>query len=145
MKHIEHSAIVLFSTQQMYDIVNNIENYPNFLPWCSSAAVLEQTENHLIGELEVAKGGFKKRFTTRNSLHPYESMRLDCIDGPFSHFHAIWQFHALEKQACKVIFSMHYAFSNKLIDLMASPIFQQIGDSMVDAFVKHARELYREN
>tara|TARA_R110000868_G_scaffold8205_7_gene42782 strand:- start:97568 stop:98005 length:438 start_codon:yes stop_codon:yes gene_type:complete len=144
MKKIEHSAITGHSAEQMYELVNDIAKYPDFLPWCTHAKVIKTTDEEITGKLEVSKGSLKKTFSTRNILTPNKKMELLFVDGPFKHFDAVWNFDELEADACKVSFVMEYEFDNKMLAFIAGPIFDKIGNDMVDAFIKRAGDIYRE-
>ena len=142
MHKVERSALVPFSAQDMFALVNDIERYPDFLPWCKQTHIMERTQDVVVASIHVSKGVFNKSFTTRNALVPDCSMRMELVDGPFERFHALWQFEALEQDACRVIFSAEFRFSNRMLDMTLSPIFNRIANTMLDAFCERAHVLH---
>lgn len=144
MAVVEKSALVPFSTVQMYDLVNDLESYPQFLPWCESTELLSQTEKRLCGRISVARAGIRQTFATCNLLHPYERIELHLEEGPFNHLHGEWRFLALRDDASKVSLMLDFEFSGRLITAAFGTVFSHIANNMVDAFCKRAREVYRE-
>lgn len=142
MNVLKKSAIVPFSTHQMYELVNNIEEYPRFLPWCHSSQVLNRTDEAVEASLEINWKGMHKSFTTRNILRPYHEMEINLINGPLKHMEGIWRFHELEKHACKVELDLEFEFAGGFLDRFFQPVFQHIANTLVDAFCKRAVELY---
>ncbi|WP_020559996.1 type II toxin-antitoxin system RatA family toxin [Thiofilum flexile] len=142
MAQISRSALVPYSSEQMYRLVNNINDYPLFLPWCSRAEEHERSEHAVKASVEIAKGAMNKSFTTRNSLVPNRSIEMSLVDGPFKHLHGFWRFDALDEAACKVSFDLEFEFSNKLVAFAIGSIFNQVANTLVDSFVKRAHELY---
>ena len=127
----------------MYELVHDIESYPRFLPWCESTEVISVTEGELCGRIAVARAGIHQSFTTCNRLVPHERIELRLQEGPFRHLHGIWQFVALREDASKVSLRMEFEFSGRLINLAFGPVFSHIADSLVEAFSRRAREVYR--
>ena len=145
MSHIERSALVRYSSAEMYQLVNNIGAYSTFLPWCRSSNVLEETENEMTGSVEIAKGALNKTFTTRNTLQINKRIDMALIDGPFKQLHGLWSFEPLKTDnACKVSLVLDFEFDNALVSIAARPIFTQIANSLVDSFCKRAVEIYGE-
>lgn len=142
MSKIEREAIVAFSCRQMYDLVNNVPAYPEFLPWCKGARVISVDEQRMTGELTIKKGSLEQTFTTENDLQKDESVTMNLLDGPFTHMQGRWQFKALSVDACKVSFSLDFAFKNKLLSLTLGPVFSKIADTMLDAFIQRAEQIY---
>ncbi len=145
MKKITHSATLAYTAKQMYDLVNDIESYPDFLPWCTNASIQEQTATEVHASLTIAKAGFEKTFATRNYLVENESMKLTLVDGPFKHFEGLWHFSDVENGQCQVVYTMEFEFSNMFIGMVAEPIFAQIADSMINAFKEQAAKVYHAN
>ncbi|NQZ54386.1 MAG: type II toxin-antitoxin system RatA family toxin [Piscirickettsiaceae bacterium] len=140
---ITRSSLVLFSPDQMFDLVNDIEAYPSFLPWCRSSTIINKTDEVISASLELAKGGIHHVFSTRNTLIQGEAIDIELIDGPFEYLEGHWQFQMIgNNQGCRIQLDMDFAFSNRLIGLALSPIFTQISGSLVDAFCKRAQEIY---
>ena len=142
MYTLNRNALVPYSIRQMFELVNNIEDYPRFLPWCQQSQVISRTDTEVIAELIVAWKGIHKSFTTRNSLYPYIRMDMNLIQGPLQHMEGIWGFHALNEHACKVSLDLEFEFTGSFIDRFFQPIFQQIANTLVDAFCKRAAEIY---
>ena len=143
MKTITHTAILAFSAEQIYNLVNDIESYPAFLTWCKKAVVTERSENELQASLTVAKGLFEKTFTTRNYLVANESVKLTLVNGPFKHFEGLWQFETLDAHRCKVSYTMEFEFSNMLVGKIAEPIFSAIANTIINAFKTRAEKIYQ--
>ncbi len=142
MAQISRSALVPYSTEQMYRLVDNITDYPQFLPWCSHAEEYQRDDQSVKASVEISKGAINKSFTTLNKLEPNASIEMSLVDGPFKHLHGFWRFQALDAQACKVSFDLDFEFSNKLVAFAIGSIFNQVANTLVDSFVKRAHELY---
>ena len=142
MYTLNRNAIVPYSTRQMFELVNSIEDYPRFLPWCQHSQVISRTDTEVMAELAVNWKGIHKSFTTRNRLYPYERMDMNLVKGPLQHMEGVWNFHALNEHACKVVLDLEFEFTGRFIDRFFRPVFQQIADTLVDAFCKRAAELY---
>lgn len=142
MTHINRSALVMHSAEQMFDIVNDVEAYPDFLPWCSATELLYQDEQRIEATLHLAKAGLHYSFTTCNELVRPERMRIELVEGPFSHFSGLWTFEALSEEACKVTLDLGFEFSGKLTNFAMSKVFNQVASTLVDAFVQRAEQLY---
>ncbi len=142
MTRIEKTALVKFSAQQMFDLVNDIESYPEFLPWCSSSRIIKREGNIVEAELSISKGGFQKSFSTRNELDMGKQMTVSLIDGPFSHLAGIWQFQPLREDASKILFDLDFELSGKLASLAFGAVFNQICNTMVSSFTQRAKIVY---
>jgi len=142
MEHICRSALVHFTAQQMFDLVDDIESYQVFVPYCESSKVIERNANQVIGQLKVAKSGIAKSFTTRNTLDTPNRIQMELVDGPFSHLSGTWTFTALSEQACKIELDLTFEFSNKLTTVLFAKIFAQLMESMVSAFTERAEKVY---
>ena len=146
MTTITRSSLVLYSPDQMFDLVNDVEAYPSFLPWCSSSKIISKTDNVITASLDLAKGGVHHVFSTRNTLVQGESIDISLIDGPFQHLEGHWRFVMIgDNQGCRVQLDMDFEFSNRLISMALGPIFTQISGSLVDSFCKRAQEIYGNN
>jgi ribosome-associated toxin RatA of RatAB toxin-antitoxin module len=141
MKRITRSAIVEHSAERMFTLVDDVESYPRFLPWCRAATVEERTAASVQATLSVGMRGLRQTFSTRNELHPPEAMEMRLVKGPFRHFAAAWRFKPLSAQACAVEFSLEYEMAGPLARIL-EPLFDHIADTMVDAFTRRAGELY---
>ncbi|MCG6861331.1 MAG: type II toxin-antitoxin system RatA family toxin [Chromatiaceae bacterium] len=144
MPVVTKSALVTFSASQMFDLVANMEAYPEFLPWCVDAEILSREDNQICGRMEVARVGIHQSFTTCNRFKPAERMELKLVDGPFRKLQGAWSFRPLRADACKVELELDFEFSGKLIDKAFGAVFNQIANSLVDAFCKRAEEVYRD-
>jgi ribosome-associated toxin RatA of RatAB toxin-antitoxin module len=142
MPTIERSALVPYSAAQMYALVDDIERYPEFVPACSSATIVEQGPEFKIARLDISKAGVGKSFTTRNQLQPHSAIGMQLVDGPFKYLHGGWQFHSLDHKACKIVLKLEFEFSNKLLSMAFGGIFNELQGRMVDAFVQRARQVY---
>ncbi len=142
MPQVNRSALVSFSAQQMFDLVNGVEDYPNFLPGCSGAKVLESSDTHLVASVDVAKAGIKKTFTTANKMVPGREIELTLVDGPFKSLHGYWSFTPLDDFACKVQLELKFEFTNKLIEMAFGKIFNELTNNMVNSFTQRAKQVY---
>ena len=142
MAEVEKSALVPFSAQAMFDLVADVEQYKAFLPWCSDSALVSRDEEKLCGRIEVSRLGITQAFTTCNSLDPPERMGIDLHEGPFRRLHGEWHFLPLREDACKVSLRLEFEFSGRLIDAAFGKVFHQVANSLVESFVKRAREVY---
>jgi ribosome-associated toxin RatA of RatAB toxin-antitoxin module len=142
MNTLKRSAIVPYSVRQMFDLVDNIEEYPRFLPWCHTSQIVSRTEKEVIASLEIMWKGIHKSFTTRNVLHPHQQMEINLENGPLKHLEGIWHFQALHDQGCKVTLDLEFEFAGGFIDRFFQPVFKHIANTLVDAFCKRAAELY---
>jgi len=142
MHHISKSAIVPYSCEQMYQLVNQVDDYPKFLNWCSSACILNQTDDKITASVSINKSAFNQTFTTINTLTNNQRIDMQLKDGPFSHLSGAWIFTALSDNACKVELELEFSFSSKIIDVAISPIFTSIANSQLEAFITRAKVVY---
>ena len=142
MNVLKRNAIVPYSARQMFELVNSIEEYPRFLPWCHSSKIITRTDDEVVASLEIAWKGVHKQFSTRNKLYPYERMDIILVEGPLQHMEGVWNFHVLNEKACKVLLDLEFEFAGGFIDKLFQPIFQHIANTLVDSFCKRAVELY---
>ena len=142
MKRVTRSAIVEHSTDEMYRLVEDIESYPGFLPWCLAARVHGRDAASTRATLTVGMPGLRQSFTTRNDNRPGQSIDLHLVEGPFKTFAAGWRFHPLSPHACRIEFSVRYEFSSPMLARLLEPLFDGIANSMVDAFTRRADEQY---
>lgn len=142
MPHVNKSALVPFSAKQMYQLVDNVNEYHKFLPWCSDSNEETREGDFVIGSVTIAKGGVNKKFTTKNILHKYTLIEIQLVDGPFKRLQGNWRFDELKEDACKVSLDLEYEFSSRLLGLVVGPVFNQVANTMVDSFVKQARVVY---
>ncbi len=142
MATVSKSALVPYQAGEMFRLVNDIEAYPRFLPWCRSTRVLKRDTDEIHASIEIAKGAINKSFTTRNRLQLDKMIEMRLIDGPFKRLEGYWHFQELDQQACKVALNLEFEFSNPVLRMAIGPVFHQIANSLVDAFCKRAVEIY---
>lgn len=142
MPHINRSALVPFSAEQMYNLVNDVNAYSQFLPGCTGSRILDQSENSMTAAVDVSKAGISKTFTTRNILVNNQRIDMQLVDGPFRKLMGGWHFTKLSPEACKVELNLDFEFTNKLIELAFGKIFKELAGNMVQAFTERAKEVY---
>lgn len=142
MHILKRNALVPYSQRQMFELVNSIEDYPRFLPWCHNSKIITRTDTEIVAELDVNWKGIHKSLTTRNTLYPYNRMDIALIKGPLHRLDGIWIFQPLNEHGCKVDLDMEFEFTGRFIDMLFQPVFQHIANTLVDAFCKRAVELY---
>jgi len=142
VKRIRRSALVPFSARQMFSLVDDVPRYPEFLPWCSESEVLAREPGRVLARLEVSKGKFRKSFTTTNRMEPYSGIYMVLEEGPFSMFEGNWTFAELRDNACKVELDLQFEFASPLMSMILSPLFEDIGNTLVDAFSRRAESIY---
>lgn len=142
MKRIARSAIVEHSAEEIFALVEDIESYPRFLPWCLAADVLERTPERTKATLTAGMRGLRQSFTTLNENRVGESIDLRLVEGPFKHFAAGWTFRRLSENACKIDFTLEYEFSSRMLAKALEPLFNRIADTMVTAFARRADQVY---
>jgi ribosome-associated toxin RatA of RatAB toxin-antitoxin module len=126
----------------MFDLVADVERYQEFLPWCSDSALVSHDGRRLCGRIEVSRLGITQAFSTCNELDPPQRMGIELQEGPFKSLHGEWQFLPLREDACKVSLRLEFEFSGRLIDAAFGKVFRQVANSLVESFVKRAREVY---
>jgi len=142
MHHISKSAIVPYTPQQMFELVNNIDDYSQFLNWCDSSSILNQSDDQITASVQINQGGLKQSFSTLNTLTPYKSIEMQLLDGPFDELSGEWRFETLGENASKVHLTLQFKFKSMLIDMALSPIFKSIANSQLDAFIARAKYIY---
>ena len=142
MPSIQRSALVAFSAESMFQLVNDVESYPEFLPGCAQSRIDAQSENAMRASLLIAKAGVKQWFTTQNALTQNSKIDMQLVDGPFSHLSGGWQFTPLSESACKIELQLNFEFSSRLAQAAFGKVFNSIAASMVDAFTRRAKEVY---
>lgn len=144
MTLVKKTRSVPFSCQQMYDLVNDVECYPEFLPYCVGSSVHFRNENEIQATLTIGAKGMQKSFTTHNLLQPNKIIEIRLVDGPFHHLEGFWRFEQ-ENDGCQIYFDLEFEFSNRFFSTFLGPIFEQITNKMVEAFCERAEHLYGEN
>jgi len=142
VKKIHKSALVTYSPEQMFSLVDDINIYADFLPWCSRSNVVERNEDYVKGDLEISYSSLNKSFVTKNINTPYSQIEMQLVEGPFKHLRGLWTFTALGDEGCKIELHMEFEFSNKLVDMTVGPVFSKIANSLVDAITERAKSIY---
>jgi ribosome-associated toxin RatA of RatAB toxin-antitoxin module len=140
---INRSALVMHSADRMSALVNDVAAYPQFLPWCSSAEVIESETEYMLASIEVQKGAIKQSFTTRNDLTEDGKIIMNLVEGPFSYLKGAWDFIHLKEGACKVELTLDFEIKQSIAKMAFAKVFNQAANSMVDAFCERANQLYR--
>ena len=142
MTSISKSALVPYSPAEMFALVEDIEAYPQFLPWCSEARVLERNADEVRATIALSKGGVDKAFTTCNRIQQGKMIEMRLVEGPFRHLEGFWRFAPLGSDGCKVSLDMEFEFASRMLDLVVGPVFSQVAISLVDSFQQRAVEVY---
>ena len=142
MARITRSALLMYSAEQMFHLVNDVVAYPDFLPGCTGTRILDEQQLQMIAAVDVSKGGISKTFTTRNTLIIGEQVKMDLVDGPFKMLTGGWTFKALDHNACKVSLDLEFVFSSKLVEVAFGRIFADLVNNMVHSFTLRAKEVY---
>jgi ribosome-associated toxin RatA of RatAB toxin-antitoxin module len=148
MKTVHKSVLIWYSAAEMFGLVTDVASYPQFLPWCNQASVLDETADGMTAKVDMSIAGLKQSFTTRNVHEKDRRVSLTLVNGPFSHLDGDWSFTPLgdgTQRACKVEFTLNYDFSNATLASLVGPVFDKIAGSLVDAFVKRASQVYGES
>lgn len=140
--NVERSALLPFSSQQIYAVINDVRAYPEFLNWCSAAHVKSESDHKKIAELKIAYGRLNFAFSTVNTMQPNESIDMNLMSGPFKKLSGQWQINALGESSCKVSLNMAFSFKNPLTHRVFAKVFQGVVSAQVEAFEKRANELY---
>ena len=142
MTEIHKKTEVPYSSDEMYSLVNNIEAYPEFLPWCTDANVSNANEHQLTASVALEAGKIKQTFTTENTMQPGKFIKMQLVKGPFKYLHGFWQFQPINNHASTVSLDMEFEFKNKLLKLALNTTFNKIMDSLVSSFIKRAEDVY---
>ncbi len=142
MTEISKTTVVPYTSEEMYVLVNDIESYPIFLPWCTEAKILSQQEDNLTAKLSLALGKIKQSFTTENTMQDGSRIDMKLIEGPFNHLTGYWRFIQEDDQSCHVHLHMHFEFKNKIIKHTLGKVFYKVMDSLVESFVQRAQQIY---
>ena len=144
-KTVHKSVLIWYSPEEMFALVTGVEHYPQFLPWCDHAGVLERSEEGMTAEVGIAFSGIRQTFVTRNTHEPGRRVQMHLVKGPFSRLDGDWHFHPVgdgSQRACKVELLLNYGFDSAALATLVGPVFDRIAGSMVDAFVKRAEQVY---
>ena len=142
MRRVEKSVLVPYAAPQLFELVDRVELYPEFLPWCGGVRVIAQEAGRKTVRIDIDYHGVRAHFTTDNVNTPPESIVATLRDGPFRHLHGEWRFRALGELGCKVEFDLAYEFATSLLDRVIGPVFSHIANTFIDAFVRRAERVY---
>jgi ribosome-associated toxin RatA of RatAB toxin-antitoxin module len=143
MREVRRNALVAASPATVFELINGVEQYPLFLPWCTQTHVESRSESQMVATLYVSRGPLRTDFTTRNELDPYRSVHISCVRGPFESLEGLWTLTPLGEVGCRVELLMRFQFSNAVSGAILEPVFAQMAGSLVDAFVSRARTIAR--
>jgi ribosome-associated toxin RatA of RatAB toxin-antitoxin module len=142
MQCVKKSVLVPYAAGEMFELVDRVESYPQFLPWCAGAQVLDAAERRKTARIDIDYHGVRAHFTTDNVNEPPSSIIITLRSGPFRHLHGEWRFRALDASACKVEFDLAYEFATTMLERVVGPVFNHIANTFVDAFVRRAEAVY---
>lgn len=142
MNVVEKTVLVMHSAEQMYSLVDAVENYPQFLPWCGGVEIVARDEAVTTATLHIAFHGIKQSFTTENRKTFPSLMEIKLKNGPFKYLEGSWQFIKLSDEACKIVFRLNYEFANGFLEKLIAPVFSHISNTFVDGFVARADKVY---
>lgn len=142
MAQVEKSVIIARTPAQMFELVDRVEDYPQFLPWCGGTELLSRSPTHTAARIHIDYHGLKAHFATENAKEAPHWMKIAFREGPFRHLEGGWRFIALGDAGCKVEFRLHYEFSSRLLEKVLGPVFGHIVNTFVDSFVKRAHQVY---
>lgn len=142
MTSIHRSALLPFSAEQLFELVNDVEAYPAYMAGCVGAQVLHTDERHMEARLDLARGGIRQSFTTRNELIPHERITLSLKEGPFEQFAGHWRFQSLATQACKISLDLEFTVRSGFLGAAASRLIDGVASNLVDAVVRRAGQIY---
>lgn len=142
MTTISKSALVTYSPEEMFNLVDNIEAYSDFLPWCEKATEISRDESCVEASLFISHSGINKEFTTQNKNTASEKIQMHLVNGPFKNLDGVWLFEPLGETACKISLNLNFEFSSKIITLTLGPVFSKLANNLVDVFIKRADSIY---
>ncbi len=142
MAEVKQSVLVPYSAARMFELVDAVEQYPQFLPWCGGSEVVFRNDDALRAIIHIDFRGIRQSFSTENARHPPHEMTMRLVDGPFKSLDGSWHFTDLGNAGCKIEFQLRWEFSSRVLAAMAGPVFNHIAHTMVDAFVSRAQKLY---
>jgi ribosome-associated toxin RatA of RatAB toxin-antitoxin module len=140
MREVVRSAMVAVSAERLYELINDVERYPEFVPGCCVARVEERGEGYVIATLGVQRSALNTEFTTRNELEPARRVTMRLVKGPFRFLEGVWDIEPIGEQGCSVTLRLRFEFANRLAGAMFAPLFEETAASLVDAFVRRSRQ-----
>ncbi len=145
MALVEKTVLVAHTAEQMFRLVDEVEDYPQFMPWCGGATVNDMQGTTMHATLHINYHHIRQHFSTQNQRTPPHRIDIALMDGPFRHLEGSWRFIPLSDEACKIEFRLQYEFSNKLLEKLVGPVFHHIANTFVDAFIHRADKVYVKN
>jgi len=142
VRTVNRSALVPYTAREMFVLIDDVESYPQFLPWCNDAEIHNRTENTVEATLELHKGSVSNHFTTLNTRHEYDKIDLTLIGGPFRTLEGGWRFTDLGEEGCKVVLELDFEFESMFVDMMFGAFFEETCNSLVDAFTRRAKDVF---
>ncbi len=142
MSEVNRSVLVAYSAEQMFALVDDVEHYPEFLPWCGGTSVDHRDETKTRATIRINYRGIKQSFTTENVKRVPHEMTIRLIEGPFRRLDGYWRFTALADRGCKVEVTLHYEFAGRVLEKLVGPVFNYIANTLLEAFVKRAERIY---
>ena len=142
MRQVQRSAIVPYTAEAMFDLVADVESYPQFLPGCTGAAVRSRDGEEVVASIALSQGPLKTEFTTRNRLTRPGSIAMMLVDGPFSALSGVWEFTPLGDGGARVSLSLEFSFTSQVTDLLLGPPFEALCNGLIEAFVRRARSVH---
>ena len=143
MVHVEKIVLVHHTAAEMFNLVDDVEQYQAFLPWCGGVDLIERSEATTSATIYIDFHGIKQQFTTKNQKRFPQAMDMKFENGPFKHFEGSWRFTALTEEACKIEFHLEYEFSSTFLSQLISPVFSHIANTFVDSFVTRADNILK--
>ena len=141
MHSVEKSLLVPHSAATMFQLVDAVEDYPAFLPWCAATAILSRDDSMTVARIDIGYHGIKHAFTTANRKQGLTTMHIELVEGPFHSLVGRWHFTALSEAGCKIEFRLDYEFSSKVLEKLSGPVFDHIAQTLVERFVQRAEAL----
>jgi len=142
VKEISRSALLPFSAEQMFDVVNDVALYQDYLPSCSRSEVIESSPELMVARLTLTRAGVSQQFTTRNKLAAPQRIDLQLVEGPFTTLNGYWLFSQLGEDGCKTEMNLKFDFNSRMLNATFGKVFEQVADSLVEAFCERAKVLY---
>ena len=143
VSEIKRSALVHYSAEEMYELVNAVDRYQEFLPWCRSSSILSSSDTEMVASIDMAKGPLQRSFTTRNRLQPGRRIDIELENGPFRYLRGYWMFEPLKTPgACRISLQLEFEFDSAMMSVAARPVFTQIANSLVEAFTRRAEQVH---
>ena len=142
MAEVRKSVLVAYSAERMFDLVDRVDRYPEFLPWCAGASVIPVDERRVKASVVISYHGVRQSFTTENTRTRPQRIDMRLAEGPFRTLDGAWSFTALNDSACKIEFNLRYEFSSRLLEKLVGPVFSYIANTLVEAFLRRAEQVY---